>query len=158
MTIRVRQMEEPLAPFGIARCRVRTVTGRDHARVEGINVGMVEDDTSPPRPTPLGRLGDQIEIAGSSPKARKCGVVATVNDLKSQYAIEADCARHVVGGERNGTDALDHRENTPLKGRSWLPYSVARRAKPGPLRDDPVLRIGRAQQSEASVRFGVLKL
>src|SRR5215204_6392385 len=108
MTIRVRQMEEPLAPFGIARCRVRTVTGRDHARVEGINVGMIEDDTSPPRPTLLGRLGDQIEIAGSSPKARKCGVVATVNELKSQYAIEADSARHVVrrgAGSRCRADA-----------------------------------------------------
>src|SRR5208337_616887 len=76
---------------------------------------MVEDDTSPPRPASLGRLGDKIEIATSSPKARKRCVVATVNDLESQHAIEVDGTRHVVGGQRDGTDALDHRENAPLK-------------------------------------------
>src|SRR6266851_4395726 len=75
VAIRVGQVEEPLAPFGIARCRVRTVAGRDHARMEGVNVGMVEDNTSPPRPISLGRLGDEIEIVGSSPKARKRCVV-----------------------------------------------------------------------------------
>src|SRR5260370_23108021 len=76
---------------------------------------MVEDDTPPPRPTSLDRLDDEIEIATSSPKARKRCVVATVNDLKSQHAIEVDGTRHVVGGQRDGTDALDHRENAPSK-------------------------------------------
>jgi hypothetical protein len=104
VTIRVGQVEEPLAPFGIAWCCVWTVAGRNHARMEGVNVGMVEDNTSPPRPIPLGRLGDEIEIVGSSPKARKRCIVTTMNDLKSQHAIEADGARHVVGGQRDGTD------------------------------------------------------
>src|SRR5262249_43185021 len=48
----------------------------------------------------------------SSPKARKRGVVAAVNHLKSQHAIEADRARHVVGGERDGADAFDHRPSS----------------------------------------------
>ena len=62
VTIRVGEMEEPLAPFGIVWRSVWTVAGRDDARMEGVNVGMVEDNTSPPRPISLGRLGDEIEI------------------------------------------------------------------------------------------------
>src|SRR5712691_3957417 len=108
VTIRIGQVEEPLTPFGVARGAVRTVAGRDHAGMQGVDVGMVEDDTSPPRPIPLGRLGDEIDVAGSSPKARKSGVITTVNDLKSQHAIEADGARHIMGGQRDGADALDH--------------------------------------------------
>jgi hypothetical protein len=116
VTIRVRQVEEPLAPFGIARCCVWTVAGCNHARMEGVNIGMVKDNTSPPRPISLGRLGDEIEKAGSSPKARKrCVVTTTVNDLKSQHAIKADGARHIMGRQRDGTDALDHRGNAPLR-------------------------------------------
>jgi hypothetical protein len=74
---------------------------------------MVKDNTSPPGPNPLGRLGDEIEIVGSSPKARKRCVVTTINDLKSQHAIEANGARHVMGGQRDSTDALDHCGNAP---------------------------------------------
>jgi hypothetical protein len=118
VTIRVGQVEEPLAPFAIARCCVWTIPGRDHARMERVNVGMVEDNTSPPRPIPLGRLGDEIEIVDSSPKARKPCIVTTMNDHKSHHALEADGARHVVGGQRDGTDALDHRGNAPSKVRS----------------------------------------
>ena len=33
-----------------------------------------------------------------------------MKDLKSQHPIEADGARHVVGSERDSTDALDHHE------------------------------------------------
>src|SRR5262249_32979396 len=84
VAVRVGQMEEALAPFGIARRRVRAIAGRDHARMQRVDVGMVEDDASPPRPRSLGRLGDQIEIARSSPKARKRGVAAAVDHLKSQ--------------------------------------------------------------------------
>ena len=119
VTIRVGEVEEPLAPFGIARCGVWTAAGRDDARMEGVNVGMVEDDTSPPRPISLGRLGDEIEIVGSGPKTSKQCVVTTMSDLKSQHAIEADGARHIVGGQRDSTDTLDHRGNAPLKLRSY---------------------------------------
>jgi methyl coenzyme M reductase gamma subunit len=37
------QVKEPLAPFGIARCRVWSVACRDQGRVEGVDVGMVAD-------------------------------------------------------------------------------------------------------------------
>src|SRR5437016_11783012 len=48
VAVRVGQMEEALAPFGIARRRVRAIAGRDHARMQRVDVGMVEDDASPP--------------------------------------------------------------------------------------------------------------
>ena len=38
-----------------------------------------------------------------------------MNDLESQHSIEADGARHIVGGQRDSTDALDHRGNAPLR-------------------------------------------
>src|SRR5258708_36219300 len=112
--VRIGQVKEPLAPFGIAWCRVWSIAGRDHARIEGVHVGMVEDDTSPPRPFSLRGLCHEIEKAGSSPKTCKRGVITTMNDLKSQHAIEGDGARHVVGGKRDGTDALDHRGTAPF--------------------------------------------
>src|SRR5260370_14260334 len=126
VAVRVGQMEEALAPFGIARRRVRAIAGRDHARVQRVDVGMVEDDASPPRPRSLGRLGDQIEIARSSPKARKRGVAAPVDHLKSQHAIEADRARHVVGGERDGADIFDRRAH-PISGARSLGRSLGLR-------------------------------
>src|SRR5262249_23996722 len=52
----------------------------------------------------------------SSPKARKRGLVAAEDHLKSQHAIEADRARHVVGGEGDGTDAFDHRPSSHQRG------------------------------------------
>jgi hypothetical protein len=100
VTIRVGEVEEPFAPFSILRWRVWTVARRNHARMERVNVGMVEDNASPPRPISLGRLSDEIEIICSSPKTRKRRVITTMNDLKSQHAIEADSARHIVGSRR----------------------------------------------------------
>ena len=57
VTIRVGQVKETLAPFGISRGRVRPVPCRDYAPIERINVRIVEDHSSPPGPMPLGRLG-----------------------------------------------------------------------------------------------------
>src|SRR6266446_2925676 len=118
VAIRIGQVKEPLAPFSIAWCGVWSVAGRNHARIEGVAVGMVEDDTSPPRPISLRGLCDEIEKAGSGPKTCKRGVITTMNDLKSQHAIEGDGARHVVGGQRDGTDALDHRGTAPFSSRA----------------------------------------
>src|SRR5262249_54816272 len=56
VTIRVGQVKEPRAPFGIARRRVRAIAGRDNARMKRVDVGMVEDEASPPRPRSLGGL------------------------------------------------------------------------------------------------------
>ena len=114
VAIRIGQVKEPLTPIGIAWWRVWSITGRDHIRVEGVNIGMVEDDTPPPRPLSFRGLCDQIEKAGSSPKACKRSAMTTMNDLKSKRAVEGDGTRHVVRGQRNGTDALDHCGTSPF--------------------------------------------
>src|SRR5260370_39029056 len=59
--IRIGQVKEPLAPFRIARCRVWSIAGPDHARLGGVGFGMAEDDASPPRPTSLRGVCDEIE-------------------------------------------------------------------------------------------------
>lgn len=105
-------MKEALAPFGIPWRRLRSITSCEHARIEDVDVGMVEDHTSPPRPLSLRRLRDQIEKAGSSPEACKRSALSTMNDLKSQHAVESDGTRHVVCGQCDGTDALDHCSTT----------------------------------------------
>src|SRR5262249_14275654 len=104
----VGHVKEALAPFRIARRRVRAVTGRDHLRMKRVDVGLIEDDTPPPGPVSLGGLRDQIEIAGAWAKAGEGGAVAAVNHLESEHAIETDGARHVVGRQRHGTDAFNH--------------------------------------------------
>jgi hypothetical protein len=53
-------------------------------------------------------LCDKIEKAGSSPKACKRRIITTVNDLKSQHAVKGNGASHIVRGQRDGTDTLDH--------------------------------------------------
>jgi len=56
VTIRVGQVKESLAPFGISRGGVRLVPRRDYAPVERVNLRIVEDHSSPPGPMPRGRL------------------------------------------------------------------------------------------------------
>ena len=109
VTIWVGQVKKPFPPIGIAWRRFRTIAGRDHARVQGVNVGMVKDHPPPPRPSSLGGLGDEIEVAASSPKARERARLTAVNNFKSEHTIEADGARHIVRRQRDGADALDHR-------------------------------------------------
>jgi hypothetical protein len=45
--IRIGEVEEPLAPFRVARCR-RMVAGGNYFGVEGIDIGLMEDHASPP--------------------------------------------------------------------------------------------------------------
>ena len=87
------------------------LAGRDHARMEGVNVEMVEDRASPPGPLALGRLRDQIEIAPSRSKAAASSPPLIISN--PNHAVEADGPRHIVGSERDGADALDHGGNAP---------------------------------------------
>jgi hypothetical protein len=106
--VRVGDVKKALAPLRIPRLGVGAVAGSDCAGVQRIDVGIVEDHAPPPRPAPLGRLRDQIEIARSSPEAGELRVLAAVKKLESQRAIKPNCPPHVVGRERDRTDALDH--------------------------------------------------
>src|SRR4051794_5536628 len=129
VTIWIGQVEVALAPFGIAGRR----RGREpccmRALIEAIHVGHIEDDASPPGPLPLCRLGDQVQIARSSAKAGERGCFAAEQDLKPERLIEVDSPAHVVGGECDRAQSLNHRALSLLsKGsaRRWEPGS-----KPG---------------------------
>src|ERR1700719_4383166 len=108
MTVRIGHVEEPLPPFGVAGGGVGPVSGRYHARIEGVDIGIIKDDASPTRPCPLMHLRDEFDIARARPEAREIRVIATVDHLKSEVAIEAHRARHVVRGKRYRADVLDH--------------------------------------------------
>src|SRR5580692_9086960 len=99
MAVRIGQVEEPLAPFGIARRRLRMQAGRKGTRVESIDVGMMEDDAAPPRPLALA-FEDQVEKARAGAEAGERGRLAAIGDLEAKRAVEADGPRHVVGRKR----------------------------------------------------------
>src|SRR5580704_14913395 len=101
--VRIGQVEVSLAPFGIARRRLRMQAGRERAGVETIDIGMMEDHAAPPRP--LARaLGDQVEEARSSAEAGERGRLAAIGELEAERAIESHGADHVMGRKRDGAD------------------------------------------------------
>src|SRR3954467_11560362 len=118
-------MEVALAPFGIAGGRRWREPCSTRARVEAVHIGHIEDDPSPPGPLPLCRLGDQVEIARSSAEAGERGSFTAVQDLKPERLIEADRTAHIVGGEGDRAQSLDHRGALSLfsqgSARPWEP-------------------------------------
>src|ERR1043166_7883815 len=50
VTVRVGHMEEPLAPFRVARRGGGAVAGRGKARVQAVDVGVIANNTPPPGP------------------------------------------------------------------------------------------------------------
>ena len=104
VAVGIGQVEEPLAPFGIARRSIGVKAGRDYSCVQAVDIGVVEDHTPPPRPGSLDWLGDEIEIAGSRTKAREGCIVAAINQIEAKHAIEANGACHVV---RSPASAFD---------------------------------------------------
>jgi len=80
------------------------------ARVKQINIADIENHPAPPAPLPLGRLGNQVQVAPAGSKAGKGGGLAAVAQSKTQRAIEIYGARHVMGGQCEGADLLDARD------------------------------------------------
>src|ERR1700735_2179970 len=93
MSIWVGQMEEALAPSGIARGRIRSIAARNNMPVQGIYVRYVKDDTAPPAPLWVYRLRNQVEVGGSGAKPCEAGVPAAMDEVKAQHGIEANGAR-----------------------------------------------------------------
>src|SRR4051794_16274552 len=60
VAVRVGEVEEALAPFGVAGGGARSVSRRACTLVECVDVGDVEDHAPPPAPALLRRLGDQV--------------------------------------------------------------------------------------------------
>src|SRR5260370_16347386 len=82
--------------------------------VKRIDIAGVEDDASPPRPASLGWLDYEVEIVRSRPNTGGGRVFTAMQNLKSQCPIEPDRAWHLVGGQCNRADTLDHRLNSPV--------------------------------------------
>jgi hypothetical protein len=59
-------VEVALAPLGVARRRLRVQARGERARVHRVDVVHVEDETAPPGPAPLRRLGDEIEVLATT--------------------------------------------------------------------------------------------
>jgi hypothetical protein len=69
VAVGVNQVEESLTPFGVVGHGSWLVSRCERTVVECVNIGNVEDYPPPPGPAPLGRLGDEIEIARPCSKA-----------------------------------------------------------------------------------------
>src|SRR5262249_38970927 len=69
MTVRISEMKEAFAPFGIAGRGRRLEACRQGFCIDFIDIDNIEHYPPPPEPPPFGRLGDEIEIARHCPKA-----------------------------------------------------------------------------------------
>lgn len=107
VAVRVGDVEVPLSPLGIAGRGLGVQPVAQRAVVEGVNVADVKDDTSPPRPLPVGRFAGDVQIALADAEAGKGRVGPAIDQLETQRAIERDRTGHVVSGEGDRTDGLD---------------------------------------------------
>src|ERR1700724_3331768 len=82
VAVGVNQVEEALTPLGIAGHGSWLVSRCERTVVKCVNIGNVEDYPPPPGPAPLGRLGDEIEIARPCSKAGECRLFAAMQKLK----------------------------------------------------------------------------
>src|SRR4051794_9945391 len=88
---------------------LRLATASQKARgPDGGHIAHIEDHASPPGPLPLCRLGDQVQIARSNSKAGERGCFTAGQELKPERLVETDCSTHVVGGEGDRAQSLDH--------------------------------------------------
>src|SRR5215469_5892822 len=132
----VSQVEEAFAPLGVARRGVGRAAGRDEMGMKRIDIGYVEYQSSPPRPVALGRLDDQVDEIAAGAKTAEPRVLTAIQQLEPQHPVKPNSPLHVVGGERNGADAFDHRglltsgnEPAIIERRSPLLASAAHRWK-----------------------------
>src|SRR5580704_1718429 len=86
MAVGIAHVEEALAPRRIARRGLRPAAGGEEARVQRIDITVVEDQPAPPRPLPPGRLMDQVQEIVAGAKAGKGGVHAAMDDREPQHA------------------------------------------------------------------------
>ena len=63
VAVGVIEVEEALAPFGIAGHGSWQVSRCERTVVKCVNIGHVEDDPPPPGPVQLGRLRNEVQIA-----------------------------------------------------------------------------------------------
>src|SRR5450759_2476683 len=69
VAVGINYVEEALTPFGVAGRSSWLVSRCERTVVKCVNIRNVEDYPPPPGPAPLGRLGDEVEIARPCSKA-----------------------------------------------------------------------------------------
>src|SRR6266851_8119229 len=114
VAVGVIEVEEALAPFGVAGRGSWLVSRCECTVVKCVNIGNVEDYPPPPGPAPLERLGDEVEIARPCSKAGERRPFAAMQDLKPQRAVKSDSSWHFVGAQCDGADPLDHGQSSPV--------------------------------------------
>ena len=77
-------MEVPLPPFGVAWWRRWGQPHPDCPLVKGIDVGHVENESSPPGPLLFGRLGNEIQEAITDRKVGEFGPGSPVGEPEPQ--------------------------------------------------------------------------
>src|SRR5438093_458224 len=110
VAVRIGQVKKAFPPRGITRRGVRLTTGRDQTGIEHVDLGDVKDQASPPAPPALGWLDDKVEKIGPGAKTGECRLFTAVEQLKPEHPVKLDGPPHVMRGERDGADALDHGE------------------------------------------------
>src|SRR3954462_15925799 len=97
----------PPAPALVSELRLATASQKARGP-DGGHIAHIEDHASPPGPLPLCGLGDQVQIARSNSKAGERGCFTAEQELKPERLVETDCSTHVVGGEGDRAQSLDH--------------------------------------------------
>src|SRR5262249_23306191 len=80
----------------------------------------IEDDPAPPRPVPLGRLRDEVQVTRPCREAGESRGLPTVTKREAEGAVELDSASHIVRGYRDGADTLNSRCNPSTGARLCL--------------------------------------
>ena len=96
MAVWIGEVEVTFAPLSVARGRVRDQAIGQGTFVKGVDVGNVEDDTSPPRPLPILRLADEVQVRGADGKASESRILPSVPERETEAAVKSDRASHIV--------------------------------------------------------------
>ena len=104
MAVRIGEVEVTFAPLGVARGRVWLQAIGQCPFVQGVDIGNIEDDTSPPGPLPIFRLADQVQVRGADGKAGELRVLPSVAEGETEAAVKSHGASHIVSCQGNGAD------------------------------------------------------
>ena len=102
MAVRIGEVEVTFAPFSVARGRVRVQAIGQGTFVKGVDVGNVQDDTSPPRPLPICRLADEVQVRGADGKAGESRILPSVpgpGESVPWMRSSVETGSHVIGYE-----------------------------------------------------------
>src|SRR3954451_7505361 len=81
VAVRVGDVKEALAPFCVARRRLRPESSRDEPGIEAIDIVVVKNRATPPRPIPVRGLHDQVEKIRPRAETGETRILAAIEQL-----------------------------------------------------------------------------